>query len=292
MHEDLWASSRQTGLRMRAYDGRSGGPAVVALHGMGVSVDALVEARDDDPFAALRDEGCHVLALDWPGHGRSGGTRGHLTYRMAMDASATAVGVAAGRWGAPVALFGAGIGGVLGFYAALEDQRVAAVACAGLLDLRDVRPVLRRTRRAVALPLAAGLARALGAGPQRRVPVPLRALLSGRDLAEDPALSAALRAHPQAVRQYTLAGLASIFCAPEDKPDVRAQRVPVLAAVGGQDTVIPETSTRALTQRLTCPAEVWALPGAGHQLLLEHPRALLPAVAGFVRRHTVRREAG
>lgn len=293
MDQDLWASSRQTGLRLRAYDGADGDPAVVALHGLGVSVDAIVGALGSlDPFAALRDAGCHVLALDWPGHGRSGGQRGHLTYRMAMDAAAAAVDEARERWRAPVALFGAGIGGVLAFYAAHEDDRVAAVACAGLLDLRDLRPVLRRTRRAVTLPVAAALARALPGSAQRRVPVPLAALLSRRDIAEDPGLAEALRSHPQAVRRYSLAGLASVFGSPEGKPDARSQRVPVLAAVGGNDTVLPETTTRALTQRLTCPVELWALPGAGHQLLLEHPSALLPTVAGFVRRHALRREAG
>lgn len=293
MQEDLWASSRQTGLRMRAYDSGEGAPAVVVLHGLGVSVDALAEARGDlDPLEALRGEGCHVLALDWPGHGRSGGRRGHLTYRMAMDAASAAVDAALRRWRAPVALFGAGLGGVLAFYGGLEDDRVAAVACAGVLDLRDLRPVLRRTRRAVALPVASALARALGQTAQRRVSVPLSALLSRRDVAEDPALADSLRSHPQAVRRYSLAGLASIFGAPQNKPDVQAQRVPVLAAVGGHDTVLPETSTRALTQRLSCPAQLWTLPGAGHQLLLEHPGALVPTVAAFVRRHAARGETG
>jgi alpha-beta hydrolase superfamily lysophospholipase len=286
MHEELWASSRETSLRMRAYDGAADDPAVVVLHGLAAGVDVLSEARADlDPYEVLRDAGCHVLALDWPGHGRSGGPRGHLTYRMAMDAAATAVAAAHRRWRRPTALFGVGFGGVLAFYAGLEDERVAAVASAGLLDLRDIRPVLRRTRRAVAFPLAAAAARLLGVRAQRRVSVPVSMLLSRHDLADDPSLARTLWAHPQAVHRYSLAGLLSIFCVPEGKPDVRAQRAPVLAAVGSRDTLLPETTTRAFTQRLTCPTDLWVLPGAGHQLFVEHPRALLPVVAAFVRRH-------
>lgn len=293
MHEELWSSVRQTSVRMRAYDGADGAPAVVVLHGYVAGVDALAEVRGDlDPFAVLREQGCHVLALDWPGHGRSGGPRGHLTYRMAMDAAACGVDVAADRWGRPTALFGVGVGGVLAFYAALEDTRVAAVASAGLLDLRNVRPVLHRLRQGITLPVAAQLARVLGDRAQRRVRVPVSALFSRADIAGDPQIAARLRRHPQAVSSYTLAGLASIFCAPEDKPDVRAQRTSLLAAVGTHDPLLPETSTRAFTQQLSCPTELWLLPGAGHQLLLEHPRALLPTVADFVQRNAAQREAG
>lgn len=291
--DELWASARQTSLRLRAYDGPEGAPAIVALHGLAAGVDGLTDARAGlDPFAELARLGCHVLALDWPGHGRSGGRRGHLTYRLAMEAAAAAVDVATVRWRAPVSLFGAGLGGVLAFYAALEDGRVASVACAGLLDLRDPRPALGRLRRAVVMPVGARASSLVGDRLARRLLVPLPALLSHSELASDPVLARRLVGHRQAVTRYSLAGLTSILCSPADKPDVRAQRAPVLAAVGGGDTVLPETTTRALTRQLTCPSQTWVLPGAGHQLLLEHPRALLPTVAEFVHGHTAHREAG
>lgn len=287
MHTELWTPTRQAVVRMRAYDAADGGAAVVVLHGLGVSVDIVAEVLPDlDPFAALRDLGFHVLAVDWPGHGRSGGRRGHLTYRSAMDAAAAAVETALNRWRTPVVLLGAGLGGVLAFYAALEDSRVSAVASAGLLDLRDVRPAIGRTRRAAALPAAGLVSRVTTPAVQERVAAPLAAVLSSRDLAEDPDLARRLRRHPQAVAWYSLATVSSIFAAPEGKPDVQAQTTPVLAAVGGRDRVLPETGTRALVQRLTCPAELWVLQGGGHQLLLEHPRALLPVAADFFRRHT------
>lgn len=283
---DVWATSRGTTLRMAAYDGEPGSPAVVVLHGFGTSVDVLASAVGGlDPFARLAAQGMRVLALDWPGHGRSGGARGHLTYRMAMDAAATAVGVAGERWGAPVGLLGTGLGGVLAFYAALEDERVPAVVCHNVLDLRDVRPVLQRTRQSVLLPLAAQLRRLLPGEKGRRVRIPAAGVIAPADLAGDPRVVEALRGHPQAVRSYDLESLGSLLVTPEDKPDVAASSTPALIAVGSGDRVLPETATRHFASRLTCPYELWVLPGGGHQLLLEHPDAFVPVAGAFLRRH-------
>ena len=281
---DLWAPSAEASLHLAAYDGPDDGPAVVVLHGLVAGVDVLRDAvRGFDPFAELAAQGCHVLALDWPGHGRSGGRRGRLTYRGAMEAAAAAVAVARERWGDPVGLFGAGLGGALAFYAALERVGVGAVACHDVLDLRDVRAVLQRWRQGAVLPLAAALTRLAGREALARIDVPASLVLAPSDMAADPSLSRALRRHPQSVRRYDLEGLASILLTPEDKPDIAAQTVPTLLAVGSEDRVLPQTTTRAFSSRLTCPHELWVLPGAGHQLLLEHPRALLPTVARFLR---------
>jgi alpha-beta hydrolase superfamily lysophospholipase len=284
---DLWTSGGGAALRLAAYDGPGrGGPSVVALHGMVTSVDVLRSARPGlDPYARLASLGCNVLALDWPGHGRSGGARGHLDYRSAMDATAAAVSVAVDRWGGPVGLFGTALGGVLAFYAALEDSRVSAVACHNVLDLRDVRPVLQRARQGALLPVAARLAARLPQHRLRRIRVPAAAVVAPGDLAEDPLLVRALRRHPQSVRSYDLAGLGSIFLSPQDKPAISAQKAPTFLAVGSADRVLPETTTRAFASRLTCDRQLWTLPGAGHQLLLEHPDALLPAAASFLRDH-------
>lgn len=245
----------------------------------------LRDAPAPDPYEGLAALGCNVLGVDLPGHGRSGGRRGHLTYRAALDAIGTARVAAAERWGGavrPVGLVGTGLGGVLAFYAALEQgpEAVDAVVCHGVLDLRDVRPALRRTRQGVLLPAAGHLRRlAPGAG---RVRLPTAAVVATEDLADDPALGRALVRHPQWVRGYDLGGVGSILLSGDDKPDVAAQRVATLVVVGADDRVLPETLARGLLSRLTCPRRLWALPGAGHQLLLEHPRAVLPEVAAFL----------
>lgn len=285
--EALWATSRQTALHLAAYEGAgAGGPSVVVLHGMVTGVDVLRGAVPGrDPFARLAREGLNVLALDWPGHGRSGGRRGRLSYPAAMDAAAEAVRVARGRWGGPVGLLGTALGGILAFYAAMEGTAVDAVVCHNVLDLRDVRPVLQRARQGVLLPVTGWLARSLPSGRPPAVRVPAGAVVAGGDLATDPSLARAIRRHPEAVRAYDLDALVSIFLSPQDKPSIGAQRVPTLVAVGSQDRVLPETATRSFVARLSCPVELWVLPGGGHQLLLEHTEAFVPAAARFLHTH-------
>ena len=281
---DLWADNRMTSLRMAAYPcGDPAAPTVVVLHGLGTAVDVLREAvARFDPFAALSARGCNVLALDWPGHGHSGGARGHLTYRLAMEAAATAVDAACEMWDGPVVLLGVELGGTLACYAAIEDDRVRAVVSHGLVDLRDIEPVLRRLRQQALLPLAARAHRMLRGDRARRLRLPLSAVMATRDRALDPRLARILRHHPQAVSTYDLQGLASILLTPEDKPSLAALTTPTLVAVGGNDNVFPAAGTRAAASQVPGLQEVWVLPGAGHQLLLEHAPALLPKVTAFL----------
>ena len=278
-------SSRQVTLRLRTYDGAGqGGPTVVALHGLGAGVDVVRDASPGfDPYERLAQEGFNVAALDWPGHGRSGGRRGRLTYRLAMDAAATAVDAAEEEWGGRVGLFGAGFGGVLAFYVALETPRVAAVACSNVLDLRDIRPVLQRWRQGVLIPLA-GWLRRWEALPQR-VRIPTSVIVAPADLAADPDVSRVLRHSPASVTSYDMDSLVSLFLTPEDKPAIEAQTTPTFVAVGTEDRVLPETPTRAFVSRLSGESELWVLAGGGHQLWLEHAEALVPQVGGFLRKH-------
>jgi pimeloyl-ACP methyl ester carboxylesterase len=282
---EQWITSRQVSLRIRTYEGAgASGPAVVMLHGLGTAVDVLRDAIPGfDPYERVAAENFNVVALDWPGHGRSGGRRGRMTYRMAMDAVAAAVEEANQMWNGPVGLFGTAFGGVLAFYAALESTplvKVLAVAAHNVVDLRDVRPVIQRQRQGVLLP-AAGWLHRRELLPEN-VRVPTSAIVAPTDLAGDPDLSRVLRRHDQAVRSYDMGSLVSLFLTPEDKPAIEAQTTPAFVAVGSNDRVFPETTTRAFVSRLTGDSELWVLPGGGHQMLLEHPEALVPQVAGFL----------
>ena len=283
--EEHWIVSRETSLRLRTYAGAGpGGCAIVALHGLGTTVDVLREAVPGlDPYERLADEGFNVVALDWPGHGRSGGRKGTFTYRAAMDAASEAVDFAEQQWGGRVGLLGTALGGVLAFYAALEDEQVGAVVCHNVLDLRDVRPVLQRTRQGVLLPLAGRLRSFTAVTPHVRVPT--GAVVAPADMAADPRLARRLRNHPQAVRSYDLASLVSLFLSPEDKPGLTAQTTPTMVAVGADDRVLPETPARAFVSHLPGESQLWTLPGASHQLWLEHPEAFVPAAAQFLRKH-------
>lgn len=278
----LWVTSRQAALALRPVEPPDGATvAVVVCHGLVTSTAGLSEARPRlDPYAALAAEGIAVMGLDWPGHGRSGGRRGHLTYRLAVEAAATAAEAASDRWGLPVALAGLGLGGTLAVYAALEHRGIAAVVAQAPMDLRDLRSMRRRHD------LVLRTVRTLGRRqPLAATPIPARALVAASDLADDPVLARRLWRHPEAVRRYDAGGLASLLAAPAEKPDLGALSVPTLAAVGDRDASLSATAVRAVAARFGGPAEVAVLPGAGAQLALEHPRAVIAEVSRFLHTH-------
>jgi len=287
---EQWITSRRAAVRLVALDGAGDPTATLVLaHGMVTSTDVLRQARPGvDPYRMLARAGLNVRAVDLPGHGRSGGRRGHLTWRAALDALHDAVGAATDRWDTPVALGGTALGGALAAYAALSDDRVAAVVAHTLIDLRDIRPLLQRFRQKALLPIAGRVLTLLdpeaGRQASRGIVVPAAAVVALSDLAGDPALARTLARHPQAVRVYSLAGLASILLAPDDKPDLAALRQPTLVLAGGGDRVQPVTAIRHVAARLTGPTEVHVIPGAGHQLLIEHHRAVIGRIAEFVQR--------
>lgn len=284
--QEHWLTSRQTALRTLVYDGPPDAPSVVVVHGLELSTDVLRESVPGrDPYQRLAAEGLNVVALDLPGHGRSGGRRGRLTYRLAIDAIATAAELARERWGRPVGALGTGFGGVLAFYATLEESVLSAVVCNGVLDLRDVTPVLQRWRQGAALPVAGWVRRRLGSAAVEHIRLPAALVVADSDLIEDPHLRRAVLSHAQTVRSYDLDSLGSILLAGAEKPDIVAAATPTMVAVGSNDRALPETAARSFFSRLTCEKELWVLPGGSHQLLLEHPEAFVPVAAAFLRRH-------
>lgn len=283
---DCWTDAAGVGLRVRCYDGDAPEASVVVVHGLVAGVDPLRTARPRvDPYARLADEGLGVAAVDWPGHGRSGGPRGALSYRGAMHAVSAAVDLAGARWPGPVGLVGTGLGGALALFAGLEDRRVQAVVAHGAFDLRDVSAAPTRGRGRHLAPVAARLRRRLRPGAAQRLRIPARLILSPGALSGDPATARALWHDPQSVRRYPLEPLAGLLFEPSDKPDLAAARAPTLLAAGGSDHLQPPAALRRVSARLTCPHRTWTLPGGGHQLLLDHPEAAAPAFGAFLREH-------
>ncbi len=284
---DAWIDAQGVSLRLRWYEPSGGvpaAPAVLVLHGLVTGVDPLRQARRGiDPFARLAAAGAPVAALDWPGHGRSGGRRGWLDYPGAMRAVSAAISAAQERWHRPVVLLGVGLGGTLALYGGIEDRRVSAVVAQSPIDLRDVRAASARLPAQALLPTAARARRWLD-GRVDGLPVPVGLLLDRAALSEHRRTALRLWRHPQAVRRYPLGALGELLLEPADKPDVAAARAPTLLVAGTADRTTPATMLRRVAGRLTAPHATWQLPGGSHQLLLDHPDALCAAVASFLRR--------
>lgn len=277
-----WITSRGAGVRLELLEPVAPGPVVVFVHGLGAHAEAYRAAIPGaDLLGALRDEGLPVVAPDLPGHGRSGGRRGHLPFGDALAAIAETVGFALDRLGGPVVLAGASTGGVLAFYAALADERAAGAICHGLIDLRDVGRFVHARRRRAILTAADPVRRLAERAPL--LPLPAGRVLAAGDSFEDPGNVRRWRRFPRMARWLTLETLVSAFLSPEEKPAAEAMDRPVLLLVGEEDPVVSPAAQEEMLGRLAGPGELVAVPGAGHMLPLEHPSAVVPAIAKWVR---------
>jgi pimeloyl-ACP methyl ester carboxylesterase len=239
-------------------------PALLLVHGAGNdhSVWALQSRY-------LAHHGRNVLAVDLPGHGRSGGAP--LTSVEAIAAWLPAVMDAAGIGQAAL------VGHSMGALAALEcaaasPRRITRLALLGPAVPMGVNDALLDAARAddhVALELitgwAHGAARQLGSNPWPGVWMTGNALR----LLERSA-SQVLATDLEACARYTH-GLEA----------ATRVRCPVLCVLGESDLMAPPPGAAALLDRLPSP-DVVRLPRCGHAMMSEAPDAVLDALRAFL----------
>lgn len=237
-------------------------PVAVLLHGAGMDHTAwCLQTR------WLAHHGVSVLALDLPGHGRSGGAPLASVGELAdwvvalLDALGVERATLAGHsMGALVALDAA----------ARHGGRVAGLALFGVAERMPVHPdllALAATNQPDAVELVVGW----GFGPRGHVggsPVPGMALLpAGRRLI-------------QQARPGVLGVDLSVCNAYGDAADAAAAiRCPTVLVLGDGDRMTPAKAGRALAARIA-GARVEALAGVGHMMMSEAPAACARAVHG------------
>jgi pimeloyl-ACP methyl ester carboxylesterase len=238
--------------------------AVVLLHGAGMdhTVFAL-QAR------ALAHHGRAVLALDFPGHGGSDGPAldsiGAMTDWVLRAAAACGIErfrVAGHSMGALVALETAARGA----------GRVDAVALIGFAPEMRVHPDLLAAARAGAhsavelmTSWSFGAQGQLGANPSPGLWLP----------------GAALSLLERAGKNSLAAALAACDAYRGAADSAAKIRCPVLLLLGGEDRMTPASRGAAFARSLA-DARVSVLPGAGHMVMIEDPRAALAALRAFL----------
>jgi pimeloyl-ACP methyl ester carboxylesterase len=239
-------------------------PVVLLLHGAGMdhTVFAL-QAR------ALAHHGRRVLALDFPGHGRSQGPAlesiaalADWVLRVAAASGVDRFRIAGHSMGALVALEAAARGG-----AATE-----AVALLGFVPEMRVHPDLITAARAGAHS-AIELMTSWCFGMQ--------GLLGG---SKAPGLwlsGSALRLLERADSKALAADLAACDAYRGAAASAGALRCPVLLLLGGQDRMTPAKLGQAFAERFA-DGRVVVLPQAGHMMMIEEPAATLAALRTVV----------
>ncbi|HEX9052094.1 MAG TPA: alpha/beta hydrolase, partial [Anaeromyxobacter sp.] len=228
---------------------------VVLVHGAGAS-------SADWPAELRALPGRRVLALDLPGHGAAPGPPGAsiVERAAAVEALLDAEGIAA------AVVAGHSMGGAVALTLALE--RPARVA--GLV-LVATGARLRVAPDALALSASPeGLALAAGAMADRSC---------------GPGASDETRAARAREIAATPPGLLHADLSACDAFDVMARlgelRVPALVVCGTEDRLTPPRYAAFLAERIA-GARLVQVPGAGHLVMLEAPRAVAGAIAAFL----------
>lgn len=243
-------------------------PALLFLHGS--AMDHTMWALPARHFAR---HGLGVLAVDLPGHGRSGGAP--LASVEAIADWLVALLDAAGVTRA--ALVGHSMGSLVALDAAARHpDRVTRIALLGsALPMAVAEPLLTA---AAANDHAAidglmiwghSLAGQLGGGGTPGIHV----MAEATRLMER-AAPGVLHADLNACNSYG---------EPLDRLD--AIRCPTLLLLGERDLLTPRRATRALAERIADVRSV-VLPGCGHMMTAEQPDAVLDTLRGFLLRET------
>ncbi|MCS6948348.1 MAG: pimeloyl-ACP methyl ester esterase BioH [Steroidobacteraceae bacterium] len=244
------------------------GPQTLAcLHGWGLNL------RVFDPLRALLAEDCRTIALDLPGHGRSGAA-----------ATCTLPSLAAAVWDAlppdPLALLGWSFGGQVALQMALQQP----ARCRALVLIATTPRFVAADDWPHGMPAATAqqfLARLL-ADVDGTIRDFLELQVRGSSAAATTlqALRAALGAHGRPDVAWLEAALATLLAA-DLRSDVAALGLPALVIAGQHDRITPVAASRALAQALP-QARLLELARAAHAPFLSHPRAVATAVREFL----------
>ncbi len=230
-------------------------PPVVLVHGAGAS-------SDDWPAELRALPGRRVLAVDLPGHGAAPGPPGtSIAERAAaVEALLDAEGIAR------AVIAGHSMGGAVALSLALERPgRVAAlvlVATGARLRVAPEALALSATPEGLALAARAMADRSFGPGARDAV----REARAREIAATAPGL---LHSDLSACDAFDV------------MPRLGELRVPALVVCGTEDRLTPPKYAAFLAERLA-GARLVLVPGAGHLVMVEEPRAVASAVAEFL----------
>lgn len=246
-------------------------PAVVLIHGAGM--DGTVW-QNQTRFLAHRD--LRAVAVDLPGHGRSGGEPLKSIEDMAdwMARFVAAAGLNNRTGGVHL------VGHSMGSMIALETSRrhrelVRSLVLMGTADAMAVHPELISSSED-ALDRAAALMAAWSHGRAAHVglnPVPGMWMLGGARALVENSPPGALTADFNACASYV------------EAPDAMAAvTVPTCVLVGTEDKMTSPKGTARLTAAATAESvTVQELQGVGHSMMTEDPRAVRQAIVAAVR---------
>ncbi|WP_293268072.1 alpha/beta fold hydrolase [Neptunomonas sp.] len=245
---------------------KEGAPVLVFLPGIGTYSELYA-----DILGRFAESGFHTVGMDYPGHGYSGGKRGHYTVEGVVESVSDLIDRLEERFTGPVYLFGYSIGSLLAVAAAERDSRIQGVMC-GTLLIPEIPP---DTMHQLGWQWTWGMAQMF---PSMKLP--LKSLVDYEQL---------LAGHPAAkefnhdhlmIFDYPLSTLSSLY---SWRSKVKSQVFDFHAAIlhGADDDVMSLGYSKRLVETLAHPFELIEIPG-GHMLPWYEPELLIARVTEWL----------
>ena len=268
--EHEWVPFRGLQIHLEWHSVEPRAPAFVIAPGLGDHARRLTPLA-----AALAERGWSSLVVDREGHGLSEGHRGDATLESDLGVLELAIGLARSRFAGPVVLLGDSLGGIMSWYLLTREPDVEAAVChcIGHPDVSHDR----------AFRIKAPLMRGLGLLAPR-LPIPVRQIADYDHVALDPVTKSYFDDEVDGLFNFTVTARAAASYT-RFRPGIPWERVetPVLVMIGAEDRMVSPRFTRDCIERATPPrAEYREIPGAGHQLFLDHLGAAIGPLTEWV----------
>lgn len=258
-------------LEVQATAESAGAPTIVIVPGLGD------HARRHTPFAGrLAEAGLNVISLDRRGHGLSEGRRGDSPLETDLELIELAAADARRRFGGPVVPVGDSLGGIMLWYLLTREPDVEAAVCHCISHPEVAHDASMRYKA----PLMRALARVAPYAP-----IPVGQIADYEHVALDPQTKAYFDSGEDKLFNATVsARTAASYLGFSPARPWSSIETPTLVVIGEADRMVSPRFTRGCIERDRPPrAELLELPGAGHQLFLDHLAQSFEPIVGWIR---------
>ncbi|MEX2726542.1 MAG: alpha/beta hydrolase [Candidatus Sigynarchaeum springense] len=281
--EERWLVSAGTRIHLDVYGKTAENRPITIVFIPGTSVYSKFYASF---LYGLYKRGYRVICPDMPGHGLSGGPRGHFTMEQFTATIHDVVSRVMNEHGERVVVMGSSLGGITTFYAAAADPRIKAAVCHNAAILNEgahERIVKVSGIYKVMKPLVPVLSRVI---PRMRISV--KAYLNPDTLTRSADMRAVLDklfVDPLFVEKYTLVSLATQMKA---KPAVPPETIetPLMLINGTDDVLFSVDYMREIYDRLVRSRgqALEFIEGGAHFILHEHRDACIGRFVAWIKK--------
>jgi len=191
------------------------------------------------------------------------------------------VGYARKRFNGRIAVAGSSQGGIVAFYVAATDEKLAGVVCHNVADLGDPASVRLTRNPALSRFMKPMLKIFASLAPELKIPISLYLDLEAEPMRGFGNAKVFLDQDPLAYRSIRLKSMASLASEKLPRP-VEQITTPVQILHAGRDNIFPQDYVEYIYRKLTCKKSLKVYPDLPHLILTEHVDIVVPDVVKWL----------